>query len=438
MRDSRALIKIQAIILIAVIIIAAVVIGVAYVLLSGQNQNIEPIKIGILADLDGAGGKGVWQAAQLAAVQINEEGGLLGRQVKVIGEDHDIESNPDTMIVSQSMLRLITYHKVDFIIGQVSGEAGFVCQDLAAEHKKIILMTSNTEDEYTERVLEDYDKYKYFFRGCSFNATSIFLGMTDSLSLIRNLTGFNKIGYLSEDLNLLNAITDGLDYVLPNVYGFEIAYKGKCPPGTFDFTSYFALAEAAETEILIPLIVSPSGIPFIKEYYDRQSPTLVAGGVLAQGGLPESWEATDGKCEDMIIAEFPTTAGYPLTDETVPFHEAYVDEWGESPSWDAAYCYDSLRFILADAIRRAGTIETEAVIKALEETSIETTNARNFVFTSNHDVMMGENPNNSEADYQLVMLFQWQDGKQVPVYPKKIMDEAGVTLTFPPWPGPWD
>lgn len=52
--------------------------------------------------------------------------------------------------------------------------------------------------------------------------------------------------------------------------------------------------------------------------------------------------------------------------------------------------------------------------------------------------MMGENPNDPDADYWLVIAFQWQNGKQVPVYPKKIMEEAGVTYKFPDWSGPWD
>ena len=52
--------------------------------------------------------------------------------------------------------------------------------------------------------------------------------------------------------------------------------------------------------------------------------------------------------------------------------------------------------------------------------------------------MTGENPGNPEADFSLVMLFQWQNGEMVPVYPKKIMDEAGATYLFPDWHGPWD
>jgi len=37
-----------------------------------------------------------------------------------------------------------------------------------------------------------------------------------------------------------------------------------------------------------------------------------------------------------------------------------------------------------------------------------------------------------------MLIFQWQDRKQVPVVPKEIMEEAGVTYTFPDWAGPWD
>ena len=64
--------------------------------------------------------------------------------------------------------------------------------------------------------------------------------------------------------------------------------------------------------------------------------------------------------------------------------------------------------------------------------------ARNFGFTESHDVMMGKNPNNPEVDYSLVMVFQWQNGKLRPVYPKKIMEEAGATYTYPPCSGPGD
>ncbi|MEJ2242902.1 MAG: hypothetical protein P8Y18_12315, partial [Candidatus Bathyarchaeota archaeon] len=93
--------------------------------------------------------------------------------------------------------------------------------------------------------------------------------------------------------------------------------------------------------------------------------------------------------------------------------------------------------ILPDAIRRAGTSETNAVIAALETVDVETSLARHFIFTSSHDIMnskAGEHP----EGYFFVGMFQWQDGVQVPVLPKEIMEEAGATYIVPDWPGPWD
>ncbi|MEJ2241666.1 MAG: hypothetical protein P8Y18_05950, partial [Candidatus Bathyarchaeota archaeon] len=153
---------------------------------------------------------------------------------------------------------------------------------------------------------------------------------------------------------------------------------------------------------------------------------------------PNGWEYTDGKCNNMDFAEYPTTTGYPFTSKTVQTKDAYMNRWGEPITLGASTTYDIIRFILADAIERAGTIETDAVVKALEETSVETSNARNFVFTPSHALMMGTDANDPDADYSIVLGFQWQEGVQVPVDPRKIMEEANATITFPDWQGPWD
>ena len=425
----------QSAILTAIIVVAAVAGTLAYVLWNNQDTS-ETIKIGVLADLDAAAGRKMWQGVVLAAEQINADGGIRGKQIEVIGEDSDVASGLDTVKINLALTRLITFHNVDFIIGPSVNE-GFMIQEVISQHKKIFFDIGTTEDSYTQRVVDDYDSYKYYFR-LSFNATSIVQGMTDGFLHFRELTDLNKIGYLAEDLGWTAGIIEGLDVVLPEL-GFDLVYKGKFPLGTVDFSSYFAAAEAAGVEVMVPLISGSWTIAFVKEYSARQSPMVVYGGVLG-GGIsgPEGWEITDGKCEYTASAASPIFAGFPLTSKTLVAREAYINRWDEIPGQNDATAYDILRYILPDAIERAGTLEVNAVIAALETTSIETSNAKNFVFTSSHDLMMGENPNNPDADYTLVIYFQWVDGEQGPVYPKKIMEEAGVTYIFPDWSGPWD
>ena len=433
MLGSNAITKTQSVILLGIIIVAAVA-GV-YVLMMEQGTS-DTIKIGVLADLDGAIGKTILQGTKLAAEQINAEGGIMGKQIEVIGEDTDVESGSDATKVDLALTRLITLRNVDFIIGISAGQ-GFRIQEVISQYKKIFFDIDAAEDSYTQRVLEDYDSYKYYFRD-TFNATSTFQGMIDGFLQFKELTGLNKIGYLAEDLGWNTEITKGVDIVLPEL-GFDLVYEGKFPIGTVDFSSYFAQAEAEGVEVMVPLIAVGGAVPFVKEYSDRQSPMVIYGGILG-GGVTgkEGWEITEGKCEYTTSAAYAITAGYNLTSKTLPVREAYINRWNEIPSSSAATAYDILRYILADAIRRAGTLEVSAVIDALETTSIETTNAKNFVYTSSHDLMMGENPNNPDADYTLVIYFQWQNEKLIPIYPKKIMEEAGATYIFPPWSGPWD
>jgi branched-chain amino acid transport system substrate-binding protein len=376
------------------------------------------------------------QGAKLAAEQINAEGGLLGRQIEVIGEDSNLEGGgSDPVIFNTAITKLLTVHKVDFIIG-MAADQGFTIQENIAQHKKIFFDIDTTQDTYTQRVLDDYDHYKYYFR-VTFNATSVFQGIIDGLLHFKELTGLTKIGYLAEDLGWNKDVIEALDVVLPKL-GFDLVYKGKFPPfTTIDFSSYFAAAEAAGVEVLMPLIAAGNGIAFMKEFHDRQSPMIISGG-SSGASTPEGWIITDGKCEYISVVSSAVDAAYPLTSKTLPFREAYLERWNEIASGTAACGYNILRFILTDAIMRAGTLEVNAVIYALETTSVETTNAKNFVFTESHDPMMGENPNDPEADYPMVMVFQWQNGLMVPIYPKKIMEEAGASYMFPDWPGPWD
>ena len=428
MLDSRAITKIQSIILIAVIVVAALGGVAAYILLGGgEEQSTEPIRIGILADLDFYG-KGILQEAILAAEHLNAEGGILRRQVEIVEEDHLSGTDFDPEEVSNALTRLITVDQADFIIGQTAGQSVYVCQGLAAQYEKVYFELLGGEDEFTQRVLNDYDTGKYYFSNI-WNVTATYQGITDGLLLFREMTGFNKVGFLG----LGRLLMEKLEQFLPE-NGFDFVYKNTVPLGTMDFSSYFAAAESAGVEIMVPMIVTQQGLAFVKEYADRQSPMVISG-VAGETGSPNGCNLTDGKCNYVTVASGAISAGYPLTSKTIPFREAYIDRWNEIPLGGT---YNIIRYILSDAIERAGTIETDAVIEALEETRVETAGAREFVFTESHALMMGTNPNDPEANYPFVILFQWQNGEQVPVYPRKIMEEAGATYIYPDWDGPWN
>ena len=434
--SKQALSRIQAVSLIVIIAVATFA-SFGYVFLSAENQNADTIKIGVIGDLDMMVGESAFQGALLAAEQINSEGGLIGRNIEIIGADSD-SVNKDVVFAITALKRLITHDNVDYIISSDGGIFLTPYQETIVEHKKILFGVRSIDDTLTQKVLDDYENYKYFFRVFYPNTTSSINGLVDSILTLREYTGFNKVAYLAEDFPSMTPVLEGFDYYLPEVHGFELVYKGKCPPSSIDFSSYFAAIEESGAEILFSFIPTQSCLSFIEEWYNRQSPFVIWGNMaLAQDD--DFWELTDGKCNHISTTGVPVTSGYPLTSKTLEMREAYINRWNDVPDAFAAAAYDAVRFILYDAIKKAGTTETETIIKSLEATDIETSLANRFVFTSSHDVMVGEaGPNKPDQEYMLLLTFQWQDGKMVPVYPREIMEEAGTTYTFPDWSGPWD
>ena len=437
--DNKALAKVQSLALIAIVVIAAVGGGVAYVLWGRTGSSKEDIKIGICGDLDMNAGKATLRGVTLAAEQINAEGGILGRNITIVSEDDDSETPPfDVAVATNALTKLITVDKADYIIatGGLSSSIAISEQDICAANKKIVFTDVVVIDNLTQRVLDNHDKYKYYFRTFPQNSTTISAGLLGDIITVGKYTGFTKVAFLFQDFSSAKAAASNLNKTLPN-NGFQIVYNTIIPLTSTDFTSNFAAAEAAGAEIIIPFITGGAGVPFVKEWHDRQSPTVIWG-ILTEAGDGNFWNLTEGKCDTVSTSGAPTTSGYPLTSKTIPTREAYIKRWDEVPIATAVAAYDTLRFMLPDAIKRAGTTETEAVVKTLETTNVETSLARHFAFTSSHDVMVGsDTPNNPAEDYMVTIIFQWQNGTQVPVRPEEIMKEAGASYRYPDWTGPW-
>jgi branched-chain amino acid transport system substrate-binding protein len=82
-------------------------------------------------------------------------------------------------------------------------------------------------------------------------------------------------------------------------------------------------------------------------------------------------------------------------------------------------------YVLKDAIERAGTLDNDAVIAALEKTNLEAVRGT-IRFNENHQVIYGYDPKTSV----LGCWVQWQDGERVQVFP----DVAAMgDIKLPPW-----
>jgi branched-chain amino acid transport system substrate-binding protein len=438
MLDSKALTKIQTILLIAIIAVAAVAGIFGYMLWVPPSQSTELIRIGVCADTNSIYGVPMVQGATLAAEQINAAGGLLGRNITIVSEDDDSTSTSgDIAVGTNALTKLITADKADFLL--TFSTYDLVYQDICSIQKKIHFSIYDANENLTQRVLDNYDKYKYTFRGESLaNGSTLNLAHVQTLAALKNATGFTRVGYLLVDGGTIRGLTvPYLESELPK-FGYQIVYRAIFPASTTDFTSYFAQAEAANTQILFVIEVSGAGCAaIVNEWSDRQSPMLLCGD-LSVATVPSFWNTTSGNAEFMLAKSTGLSISYPITSQTASARDSFLARWGVGMNELSASAYDVVKFFLADAITRAGTTDTDMVIKALETINVDTVLSNDFRFTSDHDIYVAASGmmNLSETTL-LYIVVQWQNGVQVPIFPDSLRKAVGGTLQYPPWQGPW-
>ena len=92
--------------------------------------------------------------------------------------------------------------------------------------------------------------------------------------------------------------------------------------------------------------------------------------------------------------------------------------------------YDAV-YILAEAIEKAGSLDPDQLVAALEKTDYKGVSGR-IRFNENHIAVFGEHDPNETG---VSVVFQWQKNKagnlqRVPVYPE-FLSEGKILL--PPW-----
>ena len=106
-----------------------------------------------------------------------------------------------------------------------------------------------------------------------------------------------------------------------------------------------------------------------------------------------------------------------MTPKTKPFAEAFKKKFGKSPAYTGYTAYDEV-YIITDAIKRAGSTDPDKMVAELEKTNYEGTIGQ----VKFYGVPTSSRTGSCGPDAVNGLVFQWQDGKQVTVWPKKLAD----------------
>jgi branched-chain amino acid transport system substrate-binding protein len=395
----------------------------------------KPIIIGAPLSTSFLYGWDAWRGMTLAVEEINAAGGVnvggTKRPFKIeIIDTRDLEPGVPVSEALLAVEKLILEKKADFIVGgPVRSEAGLAAMDLLSKHKKIsILSTGVLTPAYHARVAKNYDKYKYLFR-ITGEAKWIAIGeQIPALVEIGKKFNLNRVYIMIQDVAHARAFGGIFAKVMAKKGWTVIGGKPEIyPTGATDFSMGLLKARREKAQVIIICMDMPESSILLKQWNEMKVPALPFGSIIAAAEQPGFWKATDGKGE-FTLANVVNAGNAPsnATDWTMKFVNAYNKMWGLEPEGYGTSSSYMAVYVLRDAIEKAGTLDSDAVVTALEKTDLMGVYGRIKFDPKSHQVIPSLDPNEGVVR----PIFQWQAGKRVVVFPKSI---AMGEIKLPPW-----
>jgi len=398
---------------ITIAVMATAIAGWAAPVLSAEDG---PVKIAVISEESAPAGASISKGARIAAKEINQNGGINGRDLKLIFYDNH-SSASDAVRAFQ---RAVRRDDADAVVASYISEVVLALQPWAARFEVPFIGIGASSAEIASNIHENYDKNKYSFQGyftAVAEADAVCAFVND---ILHEKAGMRSAVVMSENAAWTDTLDKEYEKCLPDA-GLEVLDVIEFAPDTTDFTPIYNKIENLEPDVIITGMAHV-GVQPVVQWSNREVPIPMAG-VSSQASTTTFWSKTSGAANGVITI---TTGSpdVPITDKTIPFADQYKEENDSLPSYSGYAAYDVIG-LLAAAIEQAGSTDAEEIVSALEETDFVGTQGRIQFYdkddTYTHSVKFGK-------DLVSGVILQWQDGKQVPIWPQ---DVARGELKFP-------
>jgi branched-chain amino acid transport system substrate-binding protein len=321
-------------------------------LVPGVAGAADTVKIGLLAPLTGfaaADGLSVLNSVQLAVERVNQDGGLLGRQVELVYYD-DRADGKEAVALSR---KLIQQDRVAGVVGgSYSTPSRAVAPIFEDEEIPFVAAYAVHPDVTTSG--------KYCFRNG-------FLGMVEGKSagyVSVELLKAKKIALLTSDNDFGRTLAEGFKaYLSDQGKAAQIVFEQTYPFKEKDFKPYLSKVKEANPDIL-----------FASGYYFQTGPIVQQARelgldiqILGEEGAdsPKFLEIAGAAAEGfVIVTNLDRDDPRPVVQD---FLKTFEQRYQIQPDMVGASAYDAF-MIICEGIRRAGATDGPAIQQAIAAT----------------------------------------------------------------------
>jgi branched-chain amino acid transport system substrate-binding protein len=376
----------------------------------------DPIKIGVIAEAQAVAGSSIAPAAQLAADEINAKGGVNGRKIEIVVYDNHSSAAESV----RAFQRAVNEDKVNAVIASYVSEVVLALEPWAARLKTLMITPGAASDVITQNVAKDYAHNKYTFHGYLTSSALSGLVCDAAKDLLVDGEHMKSAVIMSEDAAWTTPLDQGYEACLPKT-GLKVLDHIRFSPDTTDFTPIFSKIESQKPDVIITGISHVGTQPTVQ--WKSQQVPIPMFGIASQATNSTFWKDTNGATEG-VLYQAVSGPGVAVTPKTLPFVDAYQKKFGNLPSYCGYTSYDEV-YMIADAARRAGSTDSDKLVDAMEKTDYVGTIGR-VAFQPKGDAHV--HGLKTGKGYITGLMLQWQDGKQVNVWPK---DLANGKIRYP-------
>lgn len=310
----------------------------------------EKIKIGHLTPLTGfLGALGAYAqlGIRMAEEEINQAGGVMGRQIEVMSED---SVNPATAATKAQ--RMLEQDGATVLMGEISSASAITIMQVAARNKKLFMQIGARSD-----TLRGKNCNKYTFHVDIPN--TVMVNAVGKALLRDNLVKGKKFVTLTADYvfghDLLRAAKAFFAANDGNLIGDELVATD-----VTDFSPYLLKLRQAKPDVVCCNLAGNQVTNLIKQYAEFGLPYPIVGFNL---NTADAWAAGEGN----LSGTWPTVWHHDLdTPASKAFVAAFTKKHGKPPENHAWIEYISLK-MMAQAMNETKSTDTEKLIAYFEK-----------------------------------------------------------------------
>ncbi|MFS0783140.1 ABC transporter substrate-binding protein [Bacillus sp. 1P06AnD] len=339
-----------------------------------SGEKGEVIKIGANLELSGgvaSYGQSIYEGLDLAIKEINKDGGVDGKKIKIV----KVDNKSDASEATSAALKLISQDQVSAIVGAATSGDTTAQIQIAQDNKIPVITPTGTSPDLT---FKDGKLNDYIFRTCFIDP---FQGTVAANFASQELKAKKAAIYLDSSSDYSKGLADAFAKQFKKNGGEVIKPEAFVAKDT-DFRATLTRLKAEKPDFI-----------FLPGYYEE------VGLIVKQAreaGLNVPFMGGDGWDSPKLIEiagkealnnTFITnhySSGDPS--ETIQnFVDAFGKNYsGKSPDAFNALGYDT-GYLLADAIKRAGSADSKKIKDALEETKDLKLVSGNFTLDDKHN-----------------------------------------------------